>query len=518
MRKSKANIGKSIQGEQDNKNIGAPDVTTTLQCELLKQADVIVDLRSQIERGSQETETGRNKYYQLSNELAKKDVDYQELKRENEVASKRIVQLSTEVSVKLNELAGYKQINEELREKLAEKGSEVEKLRRNECELNKKLSVLHEIAEDNGSHSEYTSGKMDVSKTSPGDAVSKEMSQLKCKLDESNRNNSILTDQVEEMTKKLDNVDNFYKKIIDEKDVAIQEYSCITEDDNDMKCKLKRLLIKFRSENELKLIRELKSTVSNEAEVNGLKQNDLPPLEESEDERDGDTAHNNNSTSRRGEDDEGTSRKGLCRDGRQCVNKVTCQFRHELVNKPCRFGFKCKKEAKCLFLHGDEGNQHSTVTGNMNLNGGIEKPFLGVTEYGAIDQRFWSTNDRVAEGFPTNHISFPVMNNRKGIENHHFNMNINNPKKGLCVRGTTCSTMHTTCEFNHTPINKPCRNGSNCPNRKTTCLFTHNAAESMASLNNNSMASLNNNRRGQFNYQYPDSKNHIDRTWLRAKN
>ena len=95
-----------------------------------------------------------------------------------------------------------------------------------------------------------------------------------------------------------------------------------------------------------------------------------------------------------------------------------------------------------------------------------------------------------------------------GLNNHGGR---NEQKKGLCVRGKTCSEMHTTCPYNHNTVNKPCRYGSNCPNSRTTCLFIHNSADNMASSDDN--------RRGQFNNTNNDeslsrSKNESRRTIL----
>ena len=432
----------------------------------------------------------------------------QELRRENETATAKITQLSSNVSVKMNELSGYKQINDDLREKLADKGSEVEKLLQNERELNEKLNILHEIAGNDNSVTKSTGSKMVLSTTVSDDPMNKEMSQIKSKLDDANKNNSILTDEVEELTRKLDNIDNFYKKIIDEKDVAIQEYSCILEDDDDVKCKLRRLLIKFRSENELKLIQELKSALSSESES---PQMNMPPLEESGDEADENTAHSNVTPNHECDADQPASRKGLCREGRQCTSKASCQFRHELINKPCRFGSRCRRKAKCLFFHEYEGTQYPA--GKLTVDGGTGRPAFNVNAYkNGFQNEMWTNNEMGGRLVPQNHVAFPVtipVSNKQFIGNSGLGVSI--PKKGFCLRGPTCSTMHTTCEYNHTPINKPCRNGSNCPNRETTCLFSHGTERSLASPTNN--------RRGQFNYNnHPDPENNIDRTWLRAKN
>ena len=41
-----------------------------------------------------------------------------------------------------------------------------------------------------------------------------------------------------------------------------------------------------------------------------------------------------------------------------------CGFRHEMINKTCRFGGKCNKKQKCLFLH-VVGHGSDNGIGNM---------------------------------------------------------------------------------------------------------------------------------------------------------
>ena len=67
----------------------------------------------------------------------------------------------------------------------------------------------------------------------------------------------------------LEKVDRFYKGILDDKDLVISGQLEIIED-NDVIKKLKRLLLKFRSENELKFINDLKSLIEKDTEDESL--------------------------------------------------------------------------------------------------------------------------------------------------------------------------------------------------------------------------------------------------------
>ena len=40
----------------------------------------------------------------------------------------------------------------------------------------------------------------------------------------------------------------------------------------------------------------------------------------------------------------------LCRDGQKCTS-AGCNYSHEYIQKPCRFGNECFRNDKCLFFH-----------------------------------------------------------------------------------------------------------------------------------------------------------------------
>ena len=55
----------------------------------------------------------------------------------------------------------------------------------------------------------------------------------------------------------------------------------------------------------------------------------------------------------------GPARRKMCSQGRTCPNindMNKCQFSHDVVHRPCRDGENCKKNEKCLFLHGVSNN------------------------------------------------------------------------------------------------------------------------------------------------------------------
>ena len=54
----------------------------------------------------------------------------------------------------------------------------------------------------------------------------------------------------------------------------------------------------------------------------------------------------------------------LCRNGRTC--EITgCDFRHEPINKACKFGATCTRKDTCLFSH---GTQQDVLVMGSNIN------------------------------------------------------------------------------------------------------------------------------------------------------
>ena len=99
------------------------------------------------------------------------------------------------------------------------------------------------------------------------DVVKDEVASLNQKIEKLNKENSLFKDQLAEKTASLQKIDGFYKEIVDQKDKIICDLQSIMSDDCDVNSRFKRLLLKFRSENELKLMNELKSCIEN-ADIN----------------------------------------------------------------------------------------------------------------------------------------------------------------------------------------------------------------------------------------------------------
>ena len=89
--------------------------------------------------------------------------------------------------------------------------------------------------------------------------MKKDLSALQSKLNDSNKMNSLLKDDLEETSGKLRSIDSFYKGILDQKDLTIKECFNIMQDETEESVKLKRLLVKFRTEHELKFVQDIKS-------------------------------------------------------------------------------------------------------------------------------------------------------------------------------------------------------------------------------------------------------------------
>ena len=90
---------------------------------------------------------------------------------------------------------------------------------------------------------------------------------LSQKIDKLNKDNSVLKDQLAEKNGSLMKVDGFYKEILQQKDQIINDLQLITSNDGEIDTKFKRLLLKFRSDQELKAMIELKAVVAGDAMV-----------------------------------------------------------------------------------------------------------------------------------------------------------------------------------------------------------------------------------------------------------
>ena len=204
-----------------------------------------------------------------------------------------------------------------------------------------------------------------------------------------------------------------------------------------------------------------------------------------------------------------------------------CDYRHELVNKPCRYGRNCKKMEKCLFYHTQNQHVQSSHDGSLtngtngydrrmnmhNANGGglcngIQQmsgnrlPYqdIAVAELLRRNRMNCNTAGSGDERMTENGMAIPNRNVRLGDSadnndlnrNHEFFMgNIqdwtrqnqqNNRrnesdsylrKRKLCRNGLVCKDKDHGCNFSHEILHKQCRNGIQCQNRNSTCLFSH---------------------------------------------
>ena len=157
-------------------------------------------------------------------------------------------------------IVGYKKIQDELRSEVSELMNYNMKLNSKNEELQDKVKVLEGIAGEvrNSENSPEQLVVITEKKNKNSDELQgKEISDLRNKLDESNRKNSVLKDELAEKSSSLDSVDSFYKDIIDQKERVVEEYLTFTNDMSDDNKKLRRLLVKFRNDNEVKFMKDL---------------------------------------------------------------------------------------------------------------------------------------------------------------------------------------------------------------------------------------------------------------------
>ena len=139
------------------------------------------------------------------------------------------------------------------------------------------------------------------------------------------------------------------------------------ENDNGDTVKLKRLLTKFRTDSEVNLLRELKSSLekdnnvldgdagvkNGEGEQSVLVENvisDTSVQEGREDMVDRAAQDVSDNIAVNPVTNLAPVVKKLCKFGKRC-DTTDCKFSHDYVQKPCRFWPKCRKGDSCLFLH-----------------------------------------------------------------------------------------------------------------------------------------------------------------------
>ena len=417
------------------------------------------------------------------------------------------------LALKDNQIVGYKQINDDLQSKNANLGIKVNELLKSEADLKEKLNVLEIVAgavrKEEGEQQELVVVK---SKSEATEDAKKEIALLKQQLEKCNKENSILNDKLSQNIGKIASIDAFYKEILDGKDQTIKEYcTIVSNNDSEDSTLVKRLLIKFRSEQELKAIKDLRDsllkekasqanlavqTSGGEHNVNGSgtrTENKITPNRTVDG---GSVPPPVNGASQRNEANKKTNR--LCRDGRLCQRIGQCNFQHDVINKKCRFGLSCKKVEKCLFMHSNV--QHvgeSAGFGSVsNINPGLMNTWPPMPMLGAHGERTVGLDSSSDMANRRNGLfgNVPVSGNYYGNyyggandDYHHHHHQLNNMfsqfnrgqtdrsqyvrKKGLCRNGQKCNVQG--CSYHHSPIHRQCRNGDNCANKDTTCLFGH---------------------------------------------
>ena len=196
--------------------------------------------------------------------------------------------------------------------------------------------------------------------------------------------------------------------------------------------------------------------------------------------------------------------KRLCRFGKTCANKVTCQYSHDPVNKMCRFGERCIKKDACLFSHMVAPHQnYRNTTDNRN--------------WGAYKDGIDGRNRRQFRGYDDS-VHHPGTSGWNGgsyglNEGEHEHLNIHNQRgegrgrklsagdgndvrRRLCKHGTKCIA-GGNCSFNHEMISKPCRYGDRCDRMKLgKCLFNHQSNQDKREVNEDISRWLINSKNG----------------------
>lgn len=326
-----------------------------------------------------------------------------------------------------------------------------------ESELKQKVKVMEAVAGEVKSGNESELVIVSETRNLGDDENAAQLLAVNKKLEESNKRNSMLKDELEKTKISHKGVDEFYRVIIEEKEAVIKEYINITKNDGEESVKLRRLLVKFRSENELKQINELKDFLSDESkkqaqkssaqkESESVKTPDVSnkQAQKSIDQRESESVRvpdvNNirdqnenhdtgNVVRNNGQRNVNNGRKGLCRDGKSCSSMESCEFRHDIINKPCRYGQQCSKKQKCLFMH---INTRQSFFGHYLQNEsaqGRSPPYI---------------TDSLRNG--RNEGSDPLMNEPVNNDQH------GQRRKKLCWNGRSCQI--NNCSFWHETITR----------------------------------------------------------------
>ena len=321
----------------------------------------------------------------------------------------------------------------------------------------------------------------------------KELERVRKKIDEVNRRNSLLKDELQEKTDSLASIDSFYKEIIVQKDLTISKFNDIHDADQDTERQFKRLLTKFRTENELKFMQNLKITLEREdkqpTDNTEKRDEDLAQnIQKSSNDRNRNVSPKDGGTGSKEGDSVGVldvegkkvinenlekeEGKKMCRYGTKC-NEKGCALSHNRLDKPCRFGRECRKGDGCLFRHFSDvanGGEMRNVD-NQKLNGNFERyehfhsPVNMGNAYAGGMAQFSNAFGGLGHLNSVSH-DVPAMN-----PHNRLNVNVK-----LCKYGRTCRNMTSGCTFRHEVINKTCKYADRCA-KGGACLFLHHNVE-----------------------------------------
>ena len=331
--------------------------------------------------------------------------------------------------------------------------------------------------------------------------LQEEINSLNEKVDKLNRTNSVLKDQVAVKTESLNKLDNFYKGILDEKDQTMNDLLTITATNSESEKNLRRLLVKYRSEQELKYVLDLKSAIMENSEKRNRENVEVAPSQVSVSTSTGDENQSEPNHTRRDETtglgntenmDYGRrserdvqnpkQMKGLCKYGRICLYKDMCEYSHDPIDKPCRFGDNCKKLDACLFEHNDDFKYRCRENSENRGNWGDfeDTNTLHCSNSNVIrnsDRNPWIHTRNTSEG-----------QNQGSYTNIHRKVSAGmsgEGRKRLCKNGVKCID-RDRCSFSHDMVMKHCKFGVDCT-RLDRCLFKHDNVRAMQKIDGDSM-------------------------------
>ena len=442
---------------------------------------------------------------------------------------------------KISELENFVQEKDQCITELQKCNSDLVKrcqsLSSNEVELSTRIHALEAVSShiDEGKKGDIVVVHA-ASVKENSNAISEEVASLNQRLDRLNRDNSLMKDELAEKTVSLQKIDEFYKEIVDQKDKVILDLQSITSDDGNIDIKFKRLLLKFRSEQELKLMNELKTSIDASSDsANKVATTDIgintdfvpnPCKCKHNGNDESSTILNDGASGLNGASKIGNIQKPkMCKFGLLCDRKEFCEYSHEIIQKTCRFGNRCTKGNACLFLHrrsndggsttgGEKYEERNHPLGGMSasapINNRAREPelingFLTLNQAYAnvVGDKFVPQRQGFSSGVPG--MTNPCYSNTCGISgmqmyhnshggftdnnmlrrdgnSHSPVLNISGHERGntkLCRNGRMCSV--NGCGLRHEIINKTCKFGGGC-SRKDTCLFRHDIQQNTSTI------------------------------------